>query len=95
MVMVEAMVCGVPVLTFDFRCGPRDIIRDGENGLIVPDGDIDGLANAMRRIMDDEQLQRNMAQQARMVTDTYAEDKVMRQWVSLFEELMHEKTTAD
>lgn len=85
MVMIEAMACGLPVVTFDFKCGPRDIIKDEENGLIVPDGDIQALADAMMRLMANESLRQTMSVEARKVTETYSEEVVMRKWVSLFE----------
>jgi glycosyltransferase involved in cell wall biosynthesis len=88
MVMIEAMACGLPVVTFDFKCGPRDIIKDEENGLIVPDGDIQALADAMMRLMANESLRQTMSVEARKVTETYSEEVVMGKWVSLFEGLM-------
>ena len=47
MVMIEAMACGLPVVTFDYPCGPKDIITEGVDGLIVKDGDLQAFANAM------------------------------------------------
>lgn len=88
MVMIEAMACGLPVVTFDFKCGPRDIIKDEENGLIVPDGDIQALADAMMRLMANESLRQTMSVEARKVTETYSEEVVMGKWISLFEGLM-------
>lgn len=85
MVMIEAMACGLPVVTFDFKCGPRDIINDEENGLIVPDGDIQALADAMMRLMANESLRQTMSVEARKVTETYSEEVVMGKWISLFE----------
>ncbi|MGN1256446.1 MAG: glycosyltransferase family 4 protein [Bacteroidaceae bacterium] len=87
MVLVEAMACGVPVVSFECKCGPRDIIRDGVNGLLVPEGDIQGLADALMRLMDDEQLRKQMAANAVRVTETYSEEQVMGQWVKLFQSL--------
>lgn len=87
MVMIEAMACGLPVISFDYKCGPKDIIQDGINGLLVKDGDIEGLANAMMRLMDDNLLRQRMAENAMRVTETYSEEKVMAQWVKLFEDL--------
>lgn len=84
MVMIEAMACGLPVVTFDYKCGPRDIIDDGVNGLLVKEGDIKGLAAAMMKVMENEELHQRMSQQARKVTERYSEEVVMRQWVSLF-----------
>lgn len=87
MVMIEAMACGLPVVSFDYKCGPKDIIQDGVNGLLVKDGDIEGLANAMMRLMDNEEERKVMGRNARRVTETYSEEKVMKKWVDLFTSL--------
>ena len=87
MVMIEAMACGLPAVCFDFKCGPRDIIIEGENGLIVPDGDIDGLAEAMVRLMRDDELRKRMGENAKKVVEKYSEDRVMGLWVNLYEEI--------
>lgn len=84
MVMIEAMACGLPVVSFDYKCGPKDIIQHGINGLRVPDGDIKALANAMRKVMADEAYRRMLSQNARKVVDTYSEETVMKQWIRLF-----------
>ena len=86
MVMIEAMACGLPAVCFDFKCGPRDIIREGENGIVVPDGDIEGLAEAMVRLMRDEELRKRMGENAKKVVETFSEEKVMNKWVRLYEE---------
>lgn len=87
MVMIEAMASGLPVVSFDYKCGPRDIIRPGENGLLVKNGDIEGLAAAMMRLMGDESLRRRMGEEARKVVDTYSEERIMKKWVDLFTSL--------
>ena len=86
MVMIEAMACGLPAVCFDFKCGPRDIIREGENGLVVPDGDIDGLAEAMVRLMKDEELRKKMGENAKRVVETFSEERVMNKWIEMYEE---------
>lgn len=88
MVMIEAMACGLPVVTFDFKCGPRDIINEGENGLIVPDSDVEALANAMMKLMNDDELRTGMGEEAKRVVETYSQEKVMGQWLKLFEEMV-------
>lgn len=87
MVMVEAMACGLPVISFDCKCGPKDIISDGVNGLLVKDGNIAGLANAMMRLMENEEERKNMGLNARTVTTTYSEETVMQKWIDLFTSL--------
>ena len=86
MVMIEAMACGLPAVSFDFKCGPKDIIKEGENGLVVPDGDIDGLAKAMMTLMRDDELMKRMGEEAKKVVETFSEAKVMDKWVRLYEE---------
>lgn len=88
MVMLEAMSCGLPVVTFDYKCGPKDIIADGENGLLVKDGDIGGLAEAMMRLMKDNSIRQRLGEQARKVTEKYSQERIMGQWVNLFEGLV-------
>lgn len=87
MVMIEAMACGVPAVAFDCKCGPRDIIRQGENGLLVTDGDIEGLAEAMMKMMDDETYRKHLSENARQIIQTYSEETVMQQWLDLFASL--------
>lgn len=88
MVMIEAMACGVPVVSYDFKCGPRDIIREGDNGLIIPEGDISALAKGICRLIQEEELRRSMSMKAQEVTTTYSEEKVMRRWITLFNSMV-------
>ena len=87
MVMIEAMGCGLPVVTFGFRCGPRDIIDNGKNGIVVKEGNIEALADAMLTLMSDDALRRAMSAEARKVSEHYSEERVMAQWRELFERL--------
>ena len=84
MVLVEAMSCGVPVISFDCKCGPKDIIQPGINGLLVPNGDIQALADAMMKVMEDEAYRKMLSLTARKVVDTYSEQAVMSQRILLF-----------
>ncbi len=88
MVLIEAMACGAPGVCFDFKCGPKDIIRHGENGLVVPEGDVPALARAMERLMRDEDLRAQMSARAREVTGIYSEENVMEQWEKCFQDLL-------
>ena len=88
MVLIEAMSCGLPGVCFDFMCGPKDIIRDGQNGLLVPEGNIPALSKAMETIMRDESLRSRMSAEARKVADDYSEGNVMEKWERCFKELL-------
>lgn len=90
MVMIESMACGLPVVSFDYKCGPKDIIRSGENGLLVADGDEEGLARAMMTLMADDALRMRMSRQAREVVKSYSEEAVMAQWTRLFTSIVRQ-----
>lgn len=89
MVLIEGMSCGLPAVAFDCKCGPKDIIRHEENGLLVKNGDIQGLADAMMKLMGNDTLRRKMSMEARKVTETYSEEVVMKQWIELFQGLVN------
>lgn len=88
MVMIEAMACGLPAVSFDFKCGPKDVIDNGLNGLIVKEGDIEGLANAILSLTKDQELLGNMSKQARAVKEKYSEEAVMEKWSKLYSSLI-------
>ncbi|MEE0519979.1 MAG: glycosyltransferase family 4 protein [Bacteroidaceae bacterium] len=87
MVLVEAMACGVPAIAFDCKCGPKDIIKNGTNGLLIANGDINGLAEAMMKLMSDRDYRKFLSGNAHRVTATYSEEAVMNQWINLFTSL--------
>ena len=86
MVLIEGMACGLPAVSFDYKCGPRDIIRDGVDGLIAPDGDISDLARKMLLVIEDEKLRRRMGQAAREVVRRFSPDSVMEKWLSVYKD---------
>lgn len=87
MVMIEAMACGLPVISYDFKTGPRDIIRLGDNGYFVTDGDSSALVAAMANLMNDLPLRQRLGKNALRVRDTFSEASVMDKWTRLFEDL--------
>ena len=86
MVLIEGMACGLPAVSFDFKCGPRDIIRDGVDGFIARDGNVADLAGKMLLVIGDEQQRRRMGQAAREVVRRFSPDSVMEKWLSVYKD---------
>ena len=80
MVMIEAMACGVPTVCFDFLCGPRDIIANGINGIVVPDGDLQALATAMQQLMERPEQLQHLSDQAKRISEEYSQEVIMKRW---------------
>ena len=91
LVLIEAMSCGLPLVAFDAPCGPKDIITDGKNGFLVPAGNIELFTEKVCRLIESEELRRTMGNSARQMSFDYQEDKVMNQWVKLFEQVTSNK----
>lgn len=64
MTIVEAMRCGLPVVSTDCPVGPREIIDDGADGYLVPPGQVDGMAKALLKLVGDDHLRRSMGEAA-------------------------------
>ena len=91
MVIVEAMACGLPVVAFDCPCGPRSIISDGEDGLLVENGNVEALADALSRLMGDEVLRQSMAEKAIVNVKRFEIETIANQWLHVFNNVMNEK----
>lgn len=87
MVIIEAMACGVPPVSFTCPCGPRDIISDGKDGLLVENGDIEGMAEKICYLIENDDIRKKMGKQARLDVDRFKIEHIAQQWKKLFEEL--------
>lgn len=88
MVLIEAMACGLPVVSFDCPCGPKDIVSHDEDGLLVPSGDIDKLADELSVVMSNESLIRKMSKTAVIHSKRFRLDRISLRWKLLFDRLI-------
>ncbi|MCL5105318.1 MAG: glycosyltransferase [Armatimonadetes bacterium] len=86
-VLCEAMACGLPVISFDCPSGPREIVRDGVDGIIVPPEDVNALSSAMSQLISDESERRRMGGRAVEITERYGVDRVMASWEKLLSDV--------
>ncbi|MGW5251612.1 glycosyltransferase family 4 protein [Streptomyces sp. NPDC004012] len=85
LVLLEAMACGVPCAAFDCSPGVREIIRDGEDGLLARHGNTSELARHLVRLMADENLRDAMGERARQNVQRFAPEVIVRRWEELFD----------
>mgnify|MGYP003300168689 CR=1 FL=1 len=88
LVLVEAMACGIPCIAFDCPYGPSDIIEHGRNGLLVKNGDIEALADAICWMIEHEEERKQMGIAARETSKKFRPEVIMKQWDELFKELV-------
>lgn len=93
MVLVEAMACGVPCVSFGCPCGPRDIITHGQDGLLVPTGDVRALAEAVLSLIEAPAERRRLGRHARDKARSYSLEAVAGQWMELFQRLAQRADT--
>ncbi len=91
MVITEAMACGVPPVSFDCPCGPKDIIKDGEDGLLVKNGDIEQLADKICFLIANEEIRKEMGKKARINVERFKIEHIAQQWKELFDSLLETK----
>lgn len=87
--LLEAMALGTACISTDCPCGgPRDLIQDKVNGLLVPSGDVPAMAKAMETLMRDPEAGRKMGDNAARVRKTHHPDEVNLRWKSYLEKVM-------
>lgn len=91
MVLLEAQAAGLPIVSFACKCGPKDVVEDGTDGFLVKEGDVDALADRLVRLIKDETLRKRMGARAFARSERYTEERIMKQWTDLFEEVCLKK----
>lgn len=93
LVILEAMGCGLPVISYDCPFGPRSIISDEIDGFLIPLGDELALTKAMATLMENEHLRKQMGRASLEKAKQYDIDLILLRWEQLFRQVLQEKNT--
>jgi len=88
MALLEAMACGLPVVSVDCDSGPRAIIRPDQNGILVPRDDEQALAKSLDRMMSDPRQRMALGREARQVADEYCWSAIADRWERLWQDIL-------
>lgn len=89
MVLIEAMSCGIPCVSYDCPHGPRTIIENEKNGFLVEDGNTDAFIYRLEQLMTDIELRKKMGVKAKETSAQYAPEIIMKQWDELFKNIVN------
>lgn len=92
LVLGEAMAAGLPSISFDCPFGPADMMTDGEDGLLVREGDVAALAAAMARIMGDSALRQRLGTEALRAADRFSPDRIGGMWEATIRDVLSDLT---
>lgn len=84
MVLLEAMSYGVPCISFDCPSGPRDIIKDGRNGILVRQGDIEEYKNRLEGILNNDENLTEYSREARRTVMNWNTEKIIEKWKKIY-----------
>ena len=84
MVLTEAMQYGLPIISYDINYGPKEIIKEDINGYLVPDGDINALANKIIKLIENKENRMRLSAGAYQSLSDFSLKKITDQWIDLF-----------
>lgn len=87
LVLLEAKAFGLPIVSFDIKNGPNEIVQNGVNGYIVPPFDISMFAESLKVLMKDDKLRAHFTEDSQRNMYQFSKDKIVANWIQLLEEL--------
>ena len=91
LVLIEAMSCGLPIVSYTCQCGPKDLIDHEKNGFLCEVNDEKKLAEYICTIIEDDKLRINMGKASKKKSEEFKIEKIATKWVTLFQLLINNK----
>ncbi|MDR7382035.1 glycosyltransferase [Promicromonospora iranensis] len=91
--LTEAMSVGTPFVAYDCNYGPAEVIRDGENGFLVPRDDVQALADRLVQVLEDDRLARRLSRGARRVTSSFSPRRYRDAWRDLLDDVARRESS--
>lgn len=86
--LIEALAVGMPVVTTDHPCGgARMLVKDGENGILVPTGDAYAMANAINKLIESKNLAYKMGEKAYQIRERLSVKQIADQWTNVIKSI--------
>ena len=90
LVLIEAMINGLPCISFDCPYGPSEIIKSGNDGFLIPNGNIQAMADKICFLIENENVRKEMGEKARKSVMRYTPENIMLLWNNLFNEKLNQ-----
>lgn len=87
MVLLEALACGLPVISFDCPTGPREIVTDGVNGYLIQCYDVSLMTEKIEELINDNDMIRRFSENSHAGIEKFSKDRILDQWKELFDEV--------
>ena len=88
LVLIEAMSCGLPIISFDCKYGPQSIIKNGQTGVLVSPNDIKEMATSICSMIENNESRQLMAVSARQESKNYTSEKIMPIWHEFYRSVL-------
>lgn len=85
LIMIESMSQGTPVIAYNFKYGPAEVIFDGENGFLIENGNQESLANKIIKIMTNDDVFIKLSNKAIKAKETFNDEKQLEAWINVIE----------
>ncbi|TGY46118.1 glycosyltransferase family 4 protein [Clostridium perfringens] len=88
MVILEAESFGLPIISFDCKTGPAEMIIDGENGYLIEQGNVEKLSKAMLKFTNSNEQRINMSNKSKEIVYNFSIEKIVDEWEDMLYDLL-------